>query len=74
MKRMVTVLIGVMIMTVSVNTQIASADLNDGLVAYWPADGDAIDATGNGHDGTLMNGAGICSRNSRTGLQSGWEE
>ncbi len=28
----------------------------DGLVAYWPFDGSAVDASSNGHDGTLMNG------------------
>jgi hypothetical protein len=29
------------------------ADLNDGLVAYYPFDGDAKDASGNGNDGTV---------------------
>ncbi len=36
------------------------AELRDGLVAYWPMDDGsgetALDATGNGHDGTLHNG------------------
>jgi PKD repeat protein len=32
------------------------AGLNDGLVAYYPFDGNANDASGNGHDGTV-NGA-----------------
>ncbi len=32
------------------------ADLNDGLVAYYPFNGDAKDASGNGNDGTV-NGA-----------------
>jgi hypothetical protein len=32
------------------------ADLTDGLVGYWPLDGDANDAAGN-HDGVLMGGA-----------------
>lgn len=31
----------------------ASADLTDGLVAYYPFSGDATDATGNGHDGMV---------------------
>ncbi len=31
---------------------IARADLNDGLVAYYPFDGDAKDYSGNGNDGT----------------------
>src|SRR5471030_785867 len=30
------------------------ADLNEGLVAYYPFNGDANDATGNGHDGTII--------------------
>lgn len=40
-----------------------TADLNGGgelipgLLAYWPFDGDTSDASGNGHDGTLTNGA-----------------
>jgi len=28
------------------------ADLNDGLVAYYPFDGNAQDPSGNGHNGT----------------------
>ena len=31
----------------------ASADIATGLVGYWPLDGDAVDASGNGHDGTI---------------------
>lgn len=31
-----------------------SADLTSSLIAYYPLDGDAMDATGNGHNGTLM--------------------
>lgn len=42
------------------STTASMAELKDGLVAYWPMDdgsGDiALDATGNGHDGTLHNG------------------
>ena len=33
-----------------------AADLTAGLVAFWPMNGNAVDVTGNGHDGTL-NGA-----------------
>ena len=32
---------------------LAIADLDDGLVAYYPFTGNANDATGNGHDGTV---------------------
>lgn len=32
---------------------IAFADLSSGLVAYYPFDGDATDASGNGHNGTI---------------------
>jgi len=36
----------------------ASADVGEGgLVGYWPLNGDANDASGNGHDGTLVGGA-----------------
>lgn len=31
-----------------------SADLNHGLVAHYPFDGDTLDASGNGHDGVLV--------------------
>ena len=34
----------------------ASADLNDGLIAYYPFNGNANDESGNGNDGTV-NGA-----------------
>ena len=33
----------------------------DGLVGHWPLDGDATDATGNGHDGTLIGDVGFAS-------------
>jgi cysteine-rich repeat protein len=32
----------------------ASAGIDDGLVAYWPLDGSAADATGNGYNGVLV--------------------
>ncbi len=35
-------------------TGAANADITSALVAYYPLDGDVIDATGNGHDGTIM--------------------
>jgi len=31
------------------------------LVAYYPFNGNANDASGNGNHGTLMNGAGFCN-------------
>jgi len=34
--------------------------LYDGLVAYWPFSGNALDVTGNGHDG-LVNGAALAT-------------
>ena len=44
-------------------TTVASADISDGLVAYWPLDeaaGDTTaDVTGNGSDGTFV-GAPTC--------------
>ncbi len=44
------------------------ASLADGLVAYWPFDGDARDASGNGNDGTV-NGATLTS--DRNGAANG---
>jgi hypothetical protein len=32
---------------------VANADINSGMVAYWPFDGDAADASGNGNEGTV---------------------
>ena len=39
----------------------AQAALKDGLVAYWPVDGNLTDETGNGHNGTALNGGGALS-------------
>ena len=35
---------------------LAKADLNDGLVAYYPFNGDANDESGNGNDGEILDG------------------
>ena len=35
----------------------AQVNLNNGLLAYYPFNGDAKDASGNGNDGTPQNGA-----------------
>jgi len=35
-------------------TGAADANITSALVAYYPLDGDAMDATGNGHDGTII--------------------
>jgi hypothetical protein len=37
----------------------AWAELNDGLIAHYPFNGNAIDETGNGYDGTV-HGAALC--------------
>jgi hypothetical protein len=39
----------------------ASAALKDGLVAYWPVDGNLADESGNGHNGTALNGGAALS-------------
>ena len=51
MKKIITVLIAI-IMTFIFFTM-ASANLNDGLVAYYPFNGNANDESGNGNDGTV---------------------
>jgi hypothetical protein len=38
------------------------ADLTNGLVAYYPFNGDASDASGNGHDGTIFNAVATADR------------
>lgn len=35
------------------SARVSMADLADGLVGYWPVDGDGADASGNGLDGTI---------------------
>jgi hypothetical protein len=54
MKKILLYLIGCMVVTGG-----AWAALQDGLVGYWPMNGDFKDATGNGHDGTVWAGATI---------------
>ena len=39
--------------------------LADGLVAYWPFDGDARDASGNGNDGTVNGATPTSDRNGK---------
>ena len=34
-------------------SSVSMADLTEGLVGYWPLDGDATDMSGNGLDGTI---------------------
>lgn len=46
-----------LVLTVGLLTGVASAaDVNSDLVGYWPLDGNADDASGNGNDGELMEG------------------
>src|SRR6185436_8408174 len=37
-------------------SSIGQVDLNRGLIAYYPFNGNSNDATGNGHNGTPLNG------------------
>ena len=34
----------------------ATIPVTDGLIAYWPGENSALDASGNGHNGTMVNG------------------
>jgi len=45
--------VGFVLFIILLAVNISIADLNDGLVAYWPFDGDASDASGNGNDGVV---------------------
>jgi hypothetical protein len=45
----------------------APAGLGEGLVAYWPCDGDAKDASGNGNDGVLHGAVAAADRNGKAG-------
>jgi hypothetical protein len=53
MKRQSVLMLATVMLTSLVPTGTVSADLTDGLVAYYPFNGNANDATGNGHDGTV---------------------
>jgi len=53
MKR-VKVICLVLILTVFSIASLACAGLNDGLVAYYQLNGNAVDASGNGNDGTVV--------------------
>ncbi|MES1180248.1 MAG: LamG domain-containing protein [Verrucomicrobiota bacterium] len=48
--------VGGITLVVSTNPPITTAELNDGLVAYYPFNGNAHDASSNGNDG-VVNGA-----------------
>ncbi|MHC4148980.1 MAG: hypothetical protein ACYSR5_05775 [Planctomycetota bacterium] len=48
----------VFIAVLSIMTGAAFAGLDDGLVAYYPFNGDANNETGNGHDGTVYGTSG----------------
>lgn len=54
-----------MLVLVLMVTSISQATLDDGLVAYYPFNGNANDASGNGHNGTV-NGASLVSDRSGT--------
>ncbi len=43
----------VVVVTMGLTGSVSFGDITSGLVGYWPLDGDAIDATGNGSDGTI---------------------
>src|SRR5262245_46022693 len=48
----------VLIMTIL--SEVGRADIRSGLIAHYPFNGNATDATGNGHDGTV-NGAALAT-------------
>ena len=56
------VLIGTLVVT-----GIASADLNTGLMAYYPFNGNANDESGNGNDGTVSNAVLTIDKNGNSG-------
>jgi len=42
------------VLLLGITMSVVRADLTEGLVGYWPLDGDALDASGNGNDGVIM--------------------
>ncbi len=51
----------------SANAQVPSYVPTNGLVAYWPFNGNAIDASGNGNNGNLGNTISVSDRNGNPG-------
>jgi hypothetical protein len=51
----ISLIVGGNLQTASAPAPVSVQTLNRGLVAYYPFDGNANDASGNGHDATLMN-------------------
>jgi len=43
-----------LVLSFGVMASAARANLTTGLVGYWPLDGDAVDASGNGNNGTVV--------------------
>jgi len=60
MNKLIAVLLTVVLFLIVVNTS-ASTSLEDGLVAYYPFDGNADDASGNGYHGTEHGGLSYVS-------------
>lgn len=56
MKTLIHLIIFVLLATSHASSQVSDYVPTDGLVAWWPFNGNANDASGNGHDGTV-NGA-----------------
>ena len=54
-----------MIICFSVNW-VKAGTVDEGLVAYWPMDGNAEDASGNGNDGTVSGATLVEDRNGNT--------
>ncbi len=43
-----------LVLTLGLAANVATADIESGLVGYWPLNGDATDASGNGLDGQIL--------------------
>lgn len=55
-KRLLGIFVGILLVSLGLGRGLAQADLKDGLVAYYPFNGNANDESGNGNNGTV-NGA-----------------
>ncbi len=53
MRRLLVALVGLLVVVCLFGSSSAYADLSDGLVAYYPFNGNANDESGNGHHGTV---------------------
>ena len=60
--QILTLTISIAISTITLHAQVPNYVPTNGLVGYWPFNGNAIDESGNGNNGTLGNTISVSDR------------